>query len=81
MMAELSNVLLGRTHHRVCLARDVQTPIKHIGELQPCLQLAWALAALAGSGRQTKQLGSHMWRGAGMGISLVGAGRVKNSVR
>lgn len=80
MMAGLSNVLLDRTHSRVCLARDVQVPLEHIRELQACFQLAWPLSALAGSGRQTEQLGSHMWRGAGVGVSLVGAGRVKNTM-
>lgn len=60
MMTELSSVLLDRTHARVCLTQDVQVPLKHVRELQPCLQLAWPLASLAGSGRQ-------MWRAATCG--------------
>lgn len=80
MMAWLSNVLLDRTHTKAGLTRDVQVPLKHIRELQPCLQSAWLAASLAASGRQTEQLGSHMWRGAGMGVSVVGAGRVKNTM-
>lgn len=60
MMTGLSNVLLDRTHPRMCLTRNVQVPLKHIRELQPCVQLAWPVASLAGSGRQA-------WRAATCG--------------
>lgn len=78
--AGASNVLLARTRTGVSLTQDTQVPLTHVRELQLYLQPAWPSASLSGRERQAERLGSHMWRGVGMGVSLVGAGRVKNTM-